>query len=89
VLAPRTHEPIGQQREDAFRQGLTMPERCLAAIQNRSQGEFVEQVSGDQNRSPARGLRRGNLVCADPGWRGRVKQTDQGVQVRGEEILVT
>ena len=70
VLAAGPGEPIGQQRKDSSDNGWPWRSEWLTGVQNRAQREFVEQVSGDQDRSPRGGARSGDVVHGNPARRG-------------------
>src|SRR5271167_4042455 len=66
VLTAGTGQTIGDQREDALRQRLAMAQRRAGAVQDRSQGQLVEQMARRQDRSPGPGLGGGELPHPHP-----------------------
>ena len=89
VLAARATEPVGKQGKDPLRQRLTVAPRSMTGIQDGPQREFLEQMAGDQDRSPRAGARSGNVIDGHPARIpvGLGQHSDQGIQMRSQQVL--
>ena len=91
MFAAGPGQPVRYQREDSFRERLTVAQELGGSIQDGAQGKGVKQVAGDAHGAPGPGLGRGDFFAGHPGGilLIRLQQSHQRVQVRGQKIFAS